>query len=490
MSTHPSRTSTARSVVPGRPKPPADSLAYALLGAARVCVGVRAGHTMRAGLEIERRTQPSRSASAATPLSDPQAAIHDLAARALRRRGRADALLALLAQRIPDPPLLRELLVVAIALVVDALSPTFEPDATFDERIAGLAYSPFTLVDQAVHAATSEPDLARGKGFVNAVLRTLLRRIADEPAALQRVLVGPAASDEARHELPSWWVRRLRDAYPTAWLDVVAASLEAPPLVVRVNRRKTTRDDYLRDLTAGGVAARAVGEDGVRFERPMPVTRIPGFGAGVVSVQDEGAQRAARLLDVRDGMRVLDACAAPGGKTGHLLELADLDLTALDSDASRLVRVRENLDRLGLSARLVTGDAATPPTWWDGRRFDRILADVPCTASGILRRHPDIRWLRRESDVGHLSRTAQQITDALWSLLDPGGRFLLVTCSVFPEESVRHAEIFAARNTDARLLPAPGQLLPTRTIASDSGADLSALPDHDGLFFALFEKIV
>ena len=486
----PSRSSTARPAGPVRPKLPVDSLAHALLGAARVCVGVRAGHPMRAGLDAERRLPASRPPSTTNSWSDPQAAIHDLAARTLRRRGRADALLALLAQRVPDPPLLRELMVVSIALVVDALSADFSPEATFDERVAGLAYSPFTLVDQAVHAATSDPELARAKGFVNAILRTLLRRIADDPAALRHAFDGPQASHEARHELPGWWVARLTDAYPSTWPDIVAASLDVPPLVVRVNRRKTTRDDYLRELLAGGVEARAVGDAGVRFERPVPVSRIPGFAAGVVSVQDEGAQRAATLLDVRDGMRVLDACAAPGGKTGHLLELADLDLTALDADASRLVRVRENLDRLGVAARLVTGDAATPATWWDGRRFDRILADVPCTASGILRRHPDIRWLRRESDVGHLSRKAQQITDALWSLLDPGGKFLLVTCSVFPEESVRHAEIFGARNADARRLPAPGQLLPTATDPAGSHASSSTQSDHDGLFFALFEKIV
>ena len=351
--------------------------------------------------------------------------------------------------------------------------------------MAGLPYSPFTLVDQAVHAATSEPELARGKGFVNAVLRTLLRRIEEEPQALQRVLVGPEASDEARYALPSWWVSRLRRAYPSTWQDVIAMSLEAPPLVVRVNRRRTTRDDYLRDLIATGIGAHALGSEAVRFERAVPVSRIPGFAAGLVSVQDEGAQRAAPLLDVHDGMRVLDACAAPGGKTGHLLECAEIDVTALDSDAGRLVRIRENLDRLGLSARLVAGDAADPSAWSEGRRFDRILADVPCTASGILRRHPDIRWLRRESDIDRLSRKAQHITEALWSLLDPGGKLLLVTCSVFPEESVRHAEQFAIRHVDARALPAPGQLLPER----DDGGVASLPSDHDGLFFALFEKI-
>ena len=463
---------------------PVDSLAYALLGAARICVGVRAGKTLRDGLEAE-RTLLSSLRRVATGPSDPQAAIHDLAARTLRRRGRSDALLALVGRRVPDPPLLRELLVVSIALMVDALSEDLASATSFDTRIERLPYPPFTLVDQAVHAASSDPELARGKGFVNAVLRTIARRIADEPDALAQVLWGENASDVARYELPSWWATRLREAYPTEWRGIVDTSLAMPPLVVRVNRRKTSRDAYRDRLAAMGIEATVLGDDAIRFTKPIGVTRIPGFADGVVSVQDEASQRAAPLLDVTDGMRVLDACAAPGGKTGHLLERADLDLVAVDSDRGRLARVRENLDRLGLAAELVTGDAARPATWWDGRRFDRILADVPCTASGVLRRHPDIRWLRRETDIAALSRTAQQITGALWSLLNPGGRLLLVTCSVFPEESAQHAASFAARHADASTLSAPGQLLPRM---GHSGAPSPGL-DHDGLFFALFEKM-
>ena len=484
----------ARPSVPKNLHVASDSLAFALLGAARICAGVRDGHSMRDGLERERGTFAAAARErAAMHRSDPIAAIHDLSARALRRRGRADALLSLIADRIPDPPLLRELLVVSIALLVDALDERFAADATFQERVQGLPYAPFTLVDQAVDAAASLPELARGKSFVNAVLRTLLRRIQEAPAVMALVLRGDHASDEARYELPSWWVARLRDAYPDQWLAIVASSLEVPPLVVRVNRRKATCTAYLERLAAAGIAAVAVGPSAVRFTRPVPVSRIPGFTEGVVSIQDEAAQRAAFLLDIADGMRVLDACAAPGGKTGHLLELADLDLTAIDADAARLSRVKDNLDRLGLSAQLIAGNAARPERWWDGRRFDRILVDVPCTASGILRRHPDIRWLRREDDIAKLSRAAQQITGALWSLLEPDGKLLIVTCSVFPEESVRHAHAFAARHSDAIALSAPGQLLPVRSenSAADADADVEgdAAVDHDGLFFALFEKM-
>ena len=467
----------------------ADSLAYALRGAARIGVGVRAGRTLREGLDAERVALHAEAPGSIDGRSDPIGAIHDIAARSLRRRGAADALLLAIAQRVPEPALLRELLVVAIALVIDALDARFAEDASFETRIAELPYSPFTLVNQAVQAATAEPELARAKGLVNAVLRTLLRRLGEDPGALRRLIDGQGASAEARYELPAWWIARLRTAYPDRWSDIAASGLGLPPLVLRVNRRKSSRDAWLAYLSQEGVSATAIGDSAIRLDRAMPVARIPGFDDGIVSVQDEAAQRAAFLLDVRDGQRVLDACAAPGGKTGHLLELADLDLTAIDVDAVRLARVRDNLVRLGLdrSARLVTGDAARPGTWWDGVPFDRILVDVPCTASGILRRHPDIRWLRRENDIASLSRVAQHITDALWSCLGPGGKFLLVTCSVFPEESVRHAEAFAARHPDAIVLPAPGQLLPTR-VESDAGSGVVTI-DHDGLFFALFEKM-
>jgi 16S rRNA (cytosine967-C5)-methyltransferase len=193
-------------------------------------------------------------------------------------------------------------------------------------------------------------------------------------------------------------------------------------------------------------------------------------------VQDAAAQLAAPLLDVSDGMRVLDACAAPGGKTGHLLECAQLDLLALDSDPKRLPRIQENLDRLGLQASLKQGDASKN-SWWDGKAFDRILADVPCTASGIVRRHPDIRWLRRKSDANQLAALSARILDNLWPMLKPGGKLLLATCSVWPLESEAQAAAFATRSGALRL-DAPGQLLPT----SDGNND------HDGLFYALFQK--
>jgi 16S rRNA (cytosine967-C5)-methyltransferase len=208
----------------------------------------------------------------------------------------------------------------------------------------------------------------------------------------------------------------------------------------------------------------------------MNVLQIPGFEQGLVSVQDAGAQLAAPLLDLQDGMRVLDACAAPGGKSGHILEAADVDLTALDVDGRRLARVDQNLQRLGLQASVKTG-AAESADWWDGRQYDRILADVPCTASGIVRRHPDIRWLRRKSDTHQLATLSTKILDNLWQMLRPDGKLLFVTCSLWPQESEAQAAAFAVRHGAVRL-DAPGQLLPT------SGAG----QDHDGLYYALFQK--
>jgi 16S rRNA (cytosine967-C5)-methyltransferase len=249
---------------------------------------------------------------------------------------------------------------------------------------------------------------------------------------------------------------------------------------LRVNRRKTSVAAYLETLASHAITARQIGPDAIRMDTAMPVAQIPGFEDGLASVQDAAAQLAAPLLDLQDGMRVLDACAAPGGKTCHILETAEVDLTALDNNPKRLQRITQNLQRLQLEAKLQLGDASVGSQggdWWDGQLFDRILADVPCTASGIVRRHPDIRWLRRKTDTEQLATLSAKILDNLWQMLRPDGKLLLVTCSVWPQESEAQAVAFAARN-NARRLPAPGQLLPT----ADAGQD------HDGLFYALFQK--
>ncbi len=427
-----------------------DSLAFSLRGAALAVAQVRSGTALPQAL----------SYVFAQNASPPQArgATQDIAYRTMRHLGRTEALLALLANKAPSPPVLHGLLCCALSLVSGS------GDAT-----ANAPYSAFTVVDQAVTAAASDPDMAHAKGMVNAVLRRFLR---EREALLPQVLKNPAAA----WNYPVWWIDAMKSAYPQQWKAILEAGNAAPPLTLRVNRRKTSAADYMKLLSERAIATVRIGPDAVRLLQPLPVGQIPGFGDGLVSVQDAAAQLAAPLLDVQNGMRVLDACAAPGGKTGHILECADVDLTALDSDAKRLPRIAENLQRLQLDAKLQVGDAGGR-SWWDGKPFDRILADVPCTASGIVRRHPDIRWLRRKGDTAQLATLSAKILDNLWQMLQPDGKLLFVTCSLWPQESEAQAAAFAVRNHAVRLA-APGQLLPMANPEQD----------HDGLFLALFQK--
>jgi len=424
-----------------------DSLAFGLRGAAQAVADVQGGSALPQAL----------ARVFAHMRATPQAAgaIQDIAYHCMRHLGRTDALLNAMTDRKAEPPLLHGLLRCALALL--------------DEPKYGPRYDAFTVVDQAVAAAASDRAIAHAKGMVNAVLRRFLR----ERNALAEQL---AADPVAQWNYPAWWIDACRAAYPDHWQTILAVGNSPPPLTLRVNRRKTSVDDYVARLAQQGIAAAQIGPVAVRLDEPMPVARIPGFSEGFVSVQDAGAQLAAPLLDLHDGMRVLDACAAPGGKTGHLLESAEVTLTALDSDVQRLSRITENLQRLELNATLKNGDASKTD-WWNGQRYDRILADVPCTASGIVRRHPDIRWLRREGDAAQLATVSARILDNLWQMLQPNGKLLLVTCSLWPLESEAQAAAFAVRNGATRL-PAPGQLLPTA----------NAEQDHDGLFYALFEK--
>ncbi|MEW6515109.1 MAG: 16S rRNA (cytosine(967)-C(5))-methyltransferase RsmB [Pseudomonadota bacterium] len=367
-------------------------------------------------------------------------AVLDLVFTTLRDYGRGDFLLGCLLEKPLKDKAARALLLVALA------------------RLERRPEEAHTLVDQAVTAA-GKPF----KGLVNAVLRNFLRR-RDE------LLAAADADAVARWRHPQWWLDKLRSAYPEAWERIAVAGNSHPPLCLRVNVRRPPSDP---------IDGQLLGDGAILLEKPVPVERIPGFREGRVSVQDWGAQQAARLLDVRDGQRVLDACAAPGGKTAHLLELADLDLTALELDPQRARRIAENLERLGLKANIRVGDASRPQDWWDGKSFDRILADVPCSASGVVRRHPDIKWLRRPTDVAAFAQTQAAILDALWPLLAPGGKMLYCTCSVFPEENGEQMCAFVARHPDARRLTTGGdnpelQLLPAAT--------------HDGFYYALLEK--
>lgn len=405
--------------------------------------------------------------------------VQALSFHTMRHLGWARAVKGALITRPLTHRLLDALIEVSIALLkpTDAASKA----AMIDHATAAMpAYAPYTVVDQAVSAADSRPDMVPFKGLVNGSLRRFLRERQGVEDYISR-------NAEARWNHPLWWVDLVRNVYPQQWQDILAGAQRPAPLTLRVNRRRSDRQSVLAAFEQAGVAARPAGEAGIVVTQPRPVTQLPGYAEGWWSVQDAGAQEAAPLLQVRDGMRVLDACAAPGGKTAHLLELADIELLALDADAARLKRVDENLDRLGLRTPKVTlaaADAADLDKWWDGTPFDAVLADVPCTASGIVRRHPDIRWLRQHEDIARTARLQRRILDTLWRTVAPGGKLLYVTCSIFPAEGVKMAADFERRHDDCERLAAPGQLLP---IASDA-ADATVGTDRDGFFYALFAK--
>ncbi|MBI1284123.1 MAG: 16S rRNA (cytosine(967)-C(5))-methyltransferase RsmB [Thiobacillus sp.] len=378
-------------------------------------------------------------------------ALQDIVYGSLRQLGRLDAWLAALLERPMTDPQLGWLLRVALFQLAYTRAPAHA----------------------VVHNAVTAAGQGWRRGLANAVLRNFQRRRAE----LEKI------ADEqpsARWSHPDWWIAKVQTEHPAHWQDILEASLLHPPFTLRVNGRHGDVASYLRRLNEAGLPARQTGEDAVTLDKAVPVHNLPGFEQGDVSVQDAGAQWAACLLDAQPGERVLDACAAPGGKTGHILERADVMLTALDVDAARLARVQENLDRLRLQATLVEGDAAEPEAWWDGKRFDRILADVPCSASGVVRRNPDIKWLRRPDDIAQFAAQQAVMLERLWPLLAVGGTLLYATCSIFNQENDGQVKAFLARHgQDAERCPLPETL-----------SDGSLLPDaeHDGFFYALLRK--
>ena len=425
-----------------------------LQAAAEVVAAVRGGVSATAAMgRVDSELRPGAQA---------------LAFQALRNLGRAEGLRHLLARRAPPPQ--------ADALLCTALALCW--------REAEAPYEVFTLVDQAVEAAKRSSDARAQANFINACLRRFLREREALVAATDR-------DPTAVWNHPHWWIERLRREHPQHWRAILEANNTQAPMTLRVNARKSTQAQYLSQLRAAGVDASPVGEWGIVLARPRPVHEIPGFDEGVVSVQDAAAQLAAPLLlqdmDRGSPLSVLDACAAPGGKTAHLLELADALVTALDIDPARCERIHETLDRLGLRAQVLAADAGRPATWWGGQLFDAILLDAPCTASGIVRRHPDVRWLRRESDVAQLAAVQARLLAVLWPLLKPGGRLLYCTCSVFRAEGEVQAQTFVAHNKDAVLRPAPGHLVP-RTGAKGDAVPDNLEGDHDGFYYALLEK--
>ncbi len=394
-----------------------------------------------------------------------RALVQELAYGTLRHWGTLDALVQRLATKPIADPALHCLVAIAIYQLEHMRAP------------------PFAVVDHAVNAASNLTRPA-AKALVNALLRRFLR---ERDAHNEAVLLDPVA----RWSHPQWWVDRVRSEFPEDWQTVLAAGNTRAPLALRVNRRVSARDSLLCAFGGAGLAATPAGACGMIVEPAGDIRAMPGFAEGAFSVQDLGAQLAAPLLQLLPGQRVLDACAAPGGKTTHILELADVELVALDGDEARLARVHENLERLhlaGRQVRVVAGDAGALAHWWDGRPFDRILADVPCTASGVVRRHPDVKWLRREADIASFSRQQARLLDALWTCLAPGGLLLYATCSIFDAENEAQIGAFVARHADAlreTLIFEPevarrgAQLLPSLPGASHN---------QDGFFYALLRK--
>ncbi|MBB4013916.1 16S rRNA (cytosine(967)-C(5))-methyltransferase RsmB [Niveibacterium umoris] len=442
-SASPRRPATDRP--PQLPPLPPDSLARALWVAAEAVAQVREGYALNDGLASLWSAHPDLPPAT-------RGAAQDLIFGTLRDYGRGDAMLARLLRQPLTEPTIDALLRVALHRL------EVRPDTAH------------TVVDQAVEVAAR---VARGglKGLVNAVLRNALRQRDTLASALTR-------SPEAHWRHPVWWIERLKRNAPHDWETALAASNMHPPMTLRINPRRSAPEAVIAGLVEKGYAGRPLGPHGWRLDHPVPVATLPGYAEGLLSVQDWGAQQAAPLLDVAPGMRVLDACAAPGGKAAHLLELTDCQLTAIDADPRRVLRIEKNLERLGLVADVRCGDAREPRFWWDGLPFDRILADVPCSASGVTRRHPDIKWLRRADDIGNFATVQREILDALWPLLAPGGKMLYVTCSVFPEENSLQIARFAGSHADCRRAPLGSAL--ERTLLPDA--------DHDGFFFALLEK--
>lgn len=431
------------------------------------------------------------------PPSRFHANVRASAARAISRvlRGSSldDALLPVARFRLPADAAMARLLAYGVLRelsLLQALSGRMmdKPLAADDEihslllvglyQLRNLATPPHAAINETV-AAAEVMKRPQAQGFLNAVLRRYTREHAELEAALPD---DPAI----RHSHPAWLVERIRADWPEQWPAILAANNVQGPLTLRVNRRRLTRDAYLQRLAEMNIAAQAVDHapDAVMLGEPRAAEKIPGFNGGQVSVQDASAQLAADLLDLQSGQRVLDLCAAPGGKTAHALERADVTLTAVDRDPQRLIRVDENLRRLRLDARLVAGDGGEATRWWDGKPFHRILLDAPCSGTGVIRRHPDIKWLRRDRDIDGLQGQQLRLLKSAWRLLKPGGRLLYATCSILRAEGDDTVQRFIAMHDNIECLPidaAWGE-------ATAHGRRIAPGAAHDGFYYAVLRK--
>ena len=333
----------------------------------------------------------------------------------------------------------------------------------------------FTVVNEAVKAAKFINKSWAGS-FVNGVLRNFIRQKDNLKSELKN-------DDEAFYSYPLWWIKLIKQEYNKDWESILLNGNKHPPLTLRINVRKINLRQYEEKLKSESIEYRILGDIALELTQPIPVEKIPGFIDGEVSVQDFGAQLAAQLLDLKDGQVCLDACSAPGGKTGHMLEMADIELVSIDQEKDRLHKVKENLERLKLHAHLKCADLTGIKSWWNEKLFDRILLDAPCSASGVVRRHVDIKWLRRSRDIDIFAKQQKIMLQAMWQLLKKGGKLLYATCSIFPDENQRVIDDFIKEHSDAKEVKwsvdskyskYENQLIPSE--------------NHDGFFYALFEK--
>lgn len=444
------------------------SLARAIILAARARCAMSEGASLEKALEAACRGADGAERAAAQSLVYSATRLYMLASYIFER----------LAQRPPEAHV-RFITLVALALLVES------PEKSY------------VICNEAVKAVKSVNP--RAAGFVNACLRRFTRE--------RNALLDEARSfEQVRFNAPAWWIDKMRAALGRERADAMLALAQTrPPMTVRVNRQKTTVSDWCASARAAGMAVRELGSaadaitpEAVQVLDPVPVSNLPGFDEGLVSVQDAGAQLAAHFLAPAAGERILDACAAPGGKTAHLLELAPCRVTALEVDPGRTARIHENLERLHLAATVVTADAGCigeQHRWYDGTPFDAVLLDAPCTASGIMRRHPDIVFSRRPTDIASLALQQKRLLEALWPLVKFGGRLLYVVCSVFKEEGVEQIASFLSRHPDAALRsvrPGADRMI-TLTAMDDDGVRLAPTVTgisavHDGFFYALLEK--
>jgi len=421
--------------------------------AARVIAAVLEGRTLERALEDALEGLDGRD----------RALAREICAGTLRHYPRLDAVLGALLQR---PMRRRDLEVKALAL-------------TGLYQLSAMRIPQHAAVSATVDAV-APLKRQRARGLLNAVLRRYLR----EGEAMEKHL-----DEAARHAHPTWLWKALGRHWPAQRAAIATANNERPPMTLRVNARQGSRDAYLDLLRAAGIEARpgSAAATAVTLATPCDVAALPGFAEGLCSVQDESAQLAADCLAVRDDASVLDACAAPGGKACHVLELRPtLRLTAMDASAERLQRVHDNLDRLGLPAEVICGDAGAPPPGLAGRRFDAIFVDAPCSASGVLRRHPDIKVLRRAGDLQTFTEQQGRILRGLWPLLAPGGELLYITCSILPEENDEVIAAFLGDRDDARVLALE---LPDAVACRHGVQRLPAVDGGDGLYFARLRKL-